>query len=71
MGYNGDSLEQLLESLIKMVGKTNEHMDSLNKRVKQLEWVLQEFQVNEQDGRKKYFVTAKAVRPEIVFNKSN
>jgi hypothetical protein len=33
-------LEHLLVSLIKMVGKTNEKVDDLNKRVDQLEWCM-------------------------------
>jgi t-SNARE complex subunit (syntaxin) len=36
------NLEQLLESLIKMVGKSNNNVESLQKRVAQLEWVLRE-----------------------------
>jgi hypothetical protein len=39
-----NSLEQLLEALIKMVGKTNQNMDSLQKRVSQLEWIIKEQQ---------------------------
>lgn len=33
-------VEVLLESLIKMLGKTNEKVDDLNKRVQQLEWCM-------------------------------
>jgi hypothetical protein len=36
------NLEQLLESLIKMVGKANNNVENLQKRVAQLEWVLRE-----------------------------
>ncbi|XJZ27111.1 hypothetical protein ACF5W4_17625 [Bacillota bacterium Lsc_1132] len=36
------SLEQLLESLIKMVGKSNQSIDHLQQRVSQLEWLLME-----------------------------
>ncbi|UQD53549.1 hypothetical protein C0971_17150 [Bacillus methanolicus] len=36
----GTRLEMLLESLIKMLGKTNEKVDNLNKRVQQLEWCM-------------------------------
>ncbi len=36
------NLEQLLESLIKMVGKANKNIDSLQKRVSQLEWLIKE-----------------------------
>ena len=49
MGYNRDevtkSLELLLESLIKMVGKANQKVDHLQKRVIQLEWMLKEEQL--------------------------
>jgi hypothetical protein len=36
------SLEQLLESLIKMVGRANQKVDSLQMRVSQLEWIIRE-----------------------------
>jgi peptidoglycan hydrolase CwlO-like protein len=45
--YNDDTasnLEQLLESLIKMVGNANKNVDSLQRRVSQLEWVIKEQQ---------------------------
>ncbi|WP_342433522.1 hypothetical protein [Neobacillus sp. FSL H8-0543] len=42
-----NSLEQLLEALIKMVGKTNQNMDGLQKRVSQLEWIIKEQQSQE------------------------
>ncbi|MDZ5471852.1 hypothetical protein SM124_08830 [Bacillus sp. 31A1R] len=35
-------LEKLLESLIKMVGRSNEKVDHLEKRVYQLELILRE-----------------------------
>jgi hypothetical protein len=35
-------LENLLGSLIKMVGKTNERVDSLDKRINQMEWAMRE-----------------------------
>ncbi|MEH6955547.1 hypothetical protein [Neobacillus drentensis] len=38
------NLEQLLESLIKMVGNANKNIDSLQRRVSQLEWVIKEQQ---------------------------
>jgi peptidoglycan hydrolase CwlO-like protein len=38
------NLEQLLESLIKMVGHANKNVDSLQRRVSQLEWVIKEQQ---------------------------
>lgn len=40
------SIEKLLVSLIKMVGKNNEKIDELNKRVRQLETASKEIQVN-------------------------
>jgi peptidoglycan hydrolase CwlO-like protein len=53
--YNDDTasnLEQLLESLIKMVGNANKNVDSLQRRVSQLEWVIKEQQqeINERDN---------------------
>lgn len=39
------NLEQLLESLIKMVGKANHTVDSLQKRVGQLECLIMEEQI--------------------------
>ncbi|ULT56838.1 hypothetical protein L1999_28175 [Neobacillus drentensis] len=48
MGYHEDdqgSLEQLLESLIKMVGKANKNVDSLQVRVRQLESLIREQQI--------------------------
>ncbi|WP_066070593.1 hypothetical protein [Neobacillus soli] len=55
MGYNHDAesnLEQLLESLIKMVGKANKNVDGLQKRVSQLEWLIKEQQqgIKERDN---------------------
>jgi len=47
LGYHEEdlqNLEQLLESLIKMVGKANKNVDSLQKRVSQLEWLIREQQ---------------------------
>jgi peptidoglycan hydrolase CwlO-like protein len=38
------NLEQLLESLIKMVGNANKNVDSLQRRISQLEWVIKEQQ---------------------------
>jgi hypothetical protein len=35
-------LENLLGSLIKMLGKTNERVDSLDKRINQMEWAMRE-----------------------------
>ncbi len=36
------SLEQLLESLIKMVGKSNQTIAQLQQRISQLEWMVLE-----------------------------
>lgn len=47
MGDNQEmasNLEQLLESLIRMVGNANKNVDSLKRRVSQLEWVIKEQQ---------------------------
>ncbi|WLR55367.1 hypothetical protein LC048_24410 [Mesobacillus subterraneus] len=41
-----DSIEKLLVSLIKMVGKNNEKVDELTKRVRQLEIASKDLQVN-------------------------
>jgi hypothetical protein len=41
-----ESLEKLLVSLIKMVGKSNEKVDQLTKRVRQLEMATKEQQIN-------------------------
>ncbi|WML58490.1 hypothetical protein [Neobacillus sp. PS2-9] len=43
------NLEQLLETLIKMVGKSNQKIDSLEKRVSQLEWLIREQQLEKRD----------------------
>lgn len=40
MHSKNDATEQLLESLIKMVGKANQNMESLQIRVNQLEWLM-------------------------------
>jgi hypothetical protein len=48
LGYRDEDLnklELLLESLIKMVGKSNKNVDSLQKRVSQLEWLIREQQL--------------------------
>ncbi|GAM12625.1 hypothetical protein [Mesobacillus selenatarsenatis] len=41
-----DSIEKLLVSLIKMVGKNNEKVDELTKRVRQLEIASKDLQIN-------------------------
>jgi peptidoglycan hydrolase CwlO-like protein len=38
---NGNQ-EQLIESMIKMVGRANQKVDSLQKRIAQLEWLFKE-----------------------------
>lgn len=50
-----NSLEQLLESLIKMVGKTNQSVDQLKQRVSQLEWMLTEQQEIERSRSQVFF----------------
>jgi peptidoglycan hydrolase CwlO-like protein len=47
---NVRNLEQLLESLIKMVGKANQKIDSLQTRVGQLEWLMKEQQLAVRDS---------------------
>ncbi|MEH7107460.1 hypothetical protein [Bacillus sp. JJ1764] len=42
-------LEQLLESLIKIVGNANKNVDSLQRRVSQLEWLIKEQQSSSRD----------------------
>ncbi|MGM0901351.1 hypothetical protein [Mesobacillus maritimus] len=54
-----DGLEKLLESLIKMVGKTNEKVDGLSRRVHQLEVAA-----SEQSFPKVYSFIADATKPE-------
>ncbi|MCM3664697.1 hypothetical protein M3204_09795 [Mesobacillus subterraneus] len=46
MHSENESLEKLLVSLIKMVGKSNEKIDELSKRVRQLEMASKEQQIN-------------------------
>lgn len=46
MHNEADSIEKLLVSLIKMVGKNNEKIDELTKRVRQLETASKEIQIN-------------------------
>jgi hypothetical protein len=35
-------LESLIEALIRMLGKSNERLNNLEKRVNQLEWIVRE-----------------------------
>lgn len=46
MAKENEGLEKLMVSLIKMIGKTNEKVDELMKRVNQLELAAKELQVN-------------------------
>jgi len=47
---NVRNLEQLLESLIKMVGKANQKIDHLQTRVRQLEYLVKEQQLAPKGG---------------------
>lgn len=64
MGYNREevtkSLELLLESLIKMVGKANQKVDYLQKQVLQLEWMLKEQQLLQKEMPRIINQTAKS-----------
>lgn len=46
MSNETESIEKLLVSLIKMVGKNNEKVDELTNRVRQLEIASKEQQIN-------------------------
>lgn len=50
-----DNLEQLLETLIRMVGNNNQHIDTLRRRVSHLESQLKEQQ--QLLGRKEFILT--------------
>ncbi|MDP4156570.1 MAG: hypothetical protein Q8929_13115 [Bacillota bacterium] len=39
-----DEVSHLLESLIRMVGRANQTVDTLQQRVSQLEWLIRELQ---------------------------
>ena len=41
----GQELDNLIESLIKMIGKSNERVSELNKRVRQLEMFIHEYRL--------------------------
>jgi hypothetical protein len=47
-------LESLLGSLIKMLGKTNERVDNLDKRINQMEWAMRETHMIAQEDGGKY-----------------
>jgi len=53
---NDQSLELLLENLIRMQGKLNEKVDHLHSRVNQLEQALQQSSQQEQPTPKAFFV---------------
>ena len=53
---NDQSLELLLENLIRMQGKLNEKVDHLNSRINQLEYALQQSPQLEQHTPKAFFV---------------
>ena len=53
---NDQSLELLLENLIRMQGKLNEKVDHLHSRVNQLEQALQQSPQQEQPTPKAFFV---------------
>jgi uncharacterized protein YukE len=56
-------LEHLLESLITMLGKTNERVNNLDRRITQMEWAIREthMTVHESGGKFRYiaYVTKK------------
>ncbi|MFD2446734.1 hypothetical protein ACFSO7_22605 [Bacillus sp. CGMCC 1.16607] len=49
-------VEMLLGSLIKMLGKTNERVDQLDRRVQQLEWIIRESQLPSRDEVEKDYM---------------
>ena len=53
---NDQSLELLLENLIRMQGKLNEKVDHLNSRINQLEQTLQQSPQLEQNTPNAFFV---------------
>ena len=53
---NDQSLELLLENLIRMQGKLNEKVDHLNNRINQLEQALQQSPQQEQPTPNAFFV---------------
>jgi hypothetical protein len=42
-------IENLLGSLIKMLGKTNERVNNLDKRIQQIEWAIRETNMTAQE----------------------
>ena len=53
---NDQSLELLLENLIRMQGKLNEKVDHLHSRINQLEYALQQSPQQEQHTPNAFFV---------------
>ena len=53
---NDQSLEHLLESLIRMQGKLNEKVDHLHSRINQLEYALQQSPQQEQPTPNAFFI---------------
>ena len=64
MTSENESLEKLLVSLIKMVGKNNERVDELMKKVRQLEIGSKEQQFN-----RVYSFIAEPTRPNSTYSK--
>jgi hypothetical protein len=56
-----EGLEKLLVSLIKMVGKTNEKVDSLTRRIHQLEMAA----IEQQEQRQFTFLAGQAQPEEL------
>ncbi|MHC0036475.1 hypothetical protein [Pseudoneobacillus sp. C159] len=51
-----DRLESLLGSLIKMLGKTNERVDNLDRRIHQMEWAIREtYMATQETGGKSLY----------------
>lgn len=64
MTSENESLEKLLVSLIKMVGKTNERIDEHSKKVRQLEMAAKEQQFN-----RVYSFIAEPPKPNSTYSK--
>lgn len=54
---SSNQLEMLLGSLIKMLGKSNERVDNLEKRIQQMEWVIRETHKTTQEAGGKRIYT--------------
>lgn len=44
---DNEEVSHIIESLIRMVGKANQNVDSLQRRVSQLEWLIRRQQFEE------------------------